>query len=251
MYIRTAMEFRDWLLTESVKTRLAIFDYDKTLANTPERPEGWVGTPVRGKKQKDWWTHPDSLSRPMYGGQLNGPIVREFEAAKSDPNTHTVLITGRNGIRMAPMVRGHLRQAGLYGKRIIAPSYAKAHRRAAEEDTTHPHEQHDTAHEEYYSGDFRTEPDFPKTESGKPSSDTLDHKRYIVGRLMNDGIQRIDFWDDREAHLQPFLQMFEKMFGNWKNLKEVFLHHVQDDKIIQHSMSRDNPQWQIQARSLF
>jgi hypothetical protein len=237
------IQFKQWLLSESRKRKLAIFDFDSTLALTPERPEGWVGSPVRGKKSKDWWTHPDSLSMPHYDGKLNPPIVKAFLAAKSDPETHAAMLTGRMGMRTAPAIRSHLHKHGLYGKRVIGPNHAKSLNRAAMEDPTHDRQHHDDAHEEYYKGDFRKEPDYPKDEKGKPLDDTLNHKLYIVKRLMHQGIEELDFYDDREEHRSHFLENFKSLLGNFPNLRTIRLHAVSPDHIEEHTIDRDNAVW--------
>lgn len=239
------MSFKNWLLTESSKSRLAIFDFDKTLALTPEKPEGWVPTPIPGKKtSNDWFTHPDSMSSPHYDGRFNEPIVREFLAAKSDPDTHAVMLTGRVGMRTAPMIRSHLHRRGLFGHRVIGPAHIKAKNRAETEDPQHPHQHHDDAHEEYYKGDFRQEPDYPKNEKGTPLDDTLNHKLYVVKRLMHDGVQILDFYDDREEHRESFLQGFEELMQIWPSLRVIRMHAILPDHILEHTLVRGNPEWQ-------
>jgi len=247
------INFRDWLLNENnAKTKLAIFDFDKTLAHTPEPPQGWKSPPVGPKNKKyDWWSHPNSLQNPVYDGELNPKIVAEFKKAKSDPNTHAALVTGRVGMRVAPIIRGHLQGQDLYGKRMIGPAHNKAINRQQQDDPLHPHEDHHDSHEEYYKNDYQKEPDYPKNHKGNPSSDTLDHKRYITSRLMHDGIQEIDFWDDRDNHRQHFLEMFEKYFNQWPNLQTVKFYHVDhdNDQLHQYVMNR-NSGWKTSSNIL-
>lgn len=224
------MNFREWLMTESAKIKLAIFDFDSTLARTPEKPNGWVPPTLPGEKQSrgDWWSHPDSLSMPLWDGSFNNNIVAAFKEAQKDPSAHVVLLTGRNGIKTAPIIRQYLRKQGLHGKRVISPSHTKALGRH-----TDAHPLDDAGHEEYYKGDFRTEPDYPQTANGNPSDDTLDHKKYIVNRLMHNGITEINFYDDRDDHLPEFTRFFQELLGRYGNLQHVMIHHVKADGSIQ------------------
>ena len=110
-----------------MKTKLEIYDFDGTIANVPERPgqhddkRGWSG--------KDWWGSPQSLLPESEGGfyesSVNQEVVDAFKAAKADPNTDAIMLTGRRGI-VAPYVRRILRANGLFGRRMIADENAES-----------------------------------------------------------------------------------------------------------------------------
>ena len=224
------MRFKEWLIIEAqdMKTQLAVFDFDGTIANVPEKPKdkiGWSG--------KDWWGNEASLSHPFYGGDVNKEVVDAFKEAKSDPSTHAIMLTGRRGV-IAHGVRKVLRSHGLYGRRIIPDSNRKEHGKfgnlvANQKDVFHPDEMEDDGHEEYYSGDHRTEHDYPKnpdSKKGRPDGSTMSHKIYIVKKLMHNGFQKVDFWDDRQDHIPHFVQLGQKLLDEWPNLKEVWIHQV-------------------------
>lgn len=221
------MNFKHWLLSENMHSKLAIFDFDDTLAQTPKPPENWKGGEYiapdgKPRKSSDWWVHPDSLQGSW---NFNDLIVQEFQKARSDPNTHAVLLTGRVGMRTAHIIRGKLRDAGLFGKRVISPNHSKALKRHQE--WPYGDDRPDDSHEEFFKGDMQKEPDYPKLPSGQPSSDTFDHKTFVIEKkLMNDGIQEIDFWDDRSHHREGFVKLFQKMLQEWPNLQRVTFHVV-------------------------
>lgn len=224
------MNFREWMLQESSVRKLAIFDFDGTLANTPLKPDDWTGRDYiapdgKSRKDNDWWAHPDSL----VDFPFNDLVMKQFQAARSDPNTKAVLLTGRIGMRTAHIIRGKLRQAGLYGKRVISPHYQKAQQRSQE--WPHGDDHPDDSHEEFYSGDMTKEPDYPQTKNGKPESGTLAHKIYVVRKLTTDDIQEIDFWDDRDVHLAPFLNFFRQLLAEKPNLQKVTFYHVANGQI--------------------
>lgn len=227
------MNFREWLLLENTVTKLAIFDFDSTLANTTHKPQGWKGQDytapdgkVRKGKDSDWWSHPESLEDDF---AFNDAIVAEFQKARLDPNTKAVLLTGRMGMRTAHIIRGRLRQAGLYGKRVISPHHTKAQQRATE--WPHGEDHPEDSHEEFYSGDMSKEPDYPKTPKGNPAGDTFSHKSFVVRRLVTEDIEEIDFWDDRDDHLPGFIQLFQELMTQFPNIKRVTVHHVKDGRV--------------------
>jgi hypothetical protein len=224
------MNFREWLLAETTVSKLAIFDFDSTLARTMHKPQGWKGTDytapdgrVRKGKESDWWSHPESLADDF---AFNERIVAEFQKARSDPNTRAVMLTGRSGMRTAHIIRGKLRAQGLHGKRMISPHHSKALKRHQE--WPHGDEHPDDSHEEFYSGDWNKAPDYPKSAKGNPMGDTFSHKSYVVKQLVDENITEIDFWDDREDHLPGFIALFQELLVQMPNLQRVTVHHVKD-----------------------
>jgi hypothetical protein len=229
------MNFKTWLENQSTITKIAVFDFDGTLADTPMQPSDWKPTTYvapDGKERDDtsWWTHPDSLPENF---PFNKRILAEFKKAKMEPQTKAVLLTGRSGMRTAHIIRGRFRQEGLYGKRMIAANYNKAiQRHQSWPNSDHPEDTSPYGHEEYFAGDMRTELDYPKTPKGNSVGDTFSHKIYVVEKkLMSNNIQQIDFWDDRDAHLPKFIEFFTKLLTRWPNLNIINIYRVKGDTV--------------------
>jgi len=220
------LKFRNWLEeTMPAYTHLSVFDFDGTLANVPEKPSGWEG--------RDWWGHQDSLSSPHYEGEVNQEVVEAMKRNNADPHTKVILLTGRRGV-IAHGVRGILRNQGLYGKRMIPDSNKNTLQRfkgavEAGHDEIHPDEH--KGHEEFYSGDHVTEPDYPTTHKGKPDGSTLVHKIYRVNKEMNPSIESLEFWEDRADHIPYFIKLgldLLKQYGAEAGgrLQKVVIHRV-------------------------
>ena len=83
-------------------TRVAVFDFDGTLFGSPEKPVWW---PWQG-----FWGRPESLS-PPYVPENPGaewwasPVVHAARQAMADPQTLTVMMTGR-----PPKLEARIRQ---------------------------------------------------------------------------------------------------------------------------------------------
>ena len=89
---------------------LAIFDFDGTLFRSPERP-AWL-------KEKGWWGQPMSLNPPCVPEKPGSDwwVSATVEAAKkciADPDTYTVLATGRLHNKFHTRLHALLTQAGL------------------------------------------------------------------------------------------------------------------------------------------
>lgn len=220
------MNFKKYYLetTLNMKTRLVVYDFDGTVADVPERPSDWNGS--------DWWGHSDSLSHPHYNGGVHDEVVASFKKDNADPNTDVILLTGRRGV-IAHGVRNVLRNQGLQGKRVIPDTNLKA-KNAYSADVASGkdmnHDKHD--HEEYYSGDHNYEHDYPKTLKGKPDASTVAHKLYIIkNKKMNNNIEVVEFWDDREDHAPEFIKLgldLINQYGveNGGKLRNVIFHRV-------------------------
>lgn len=91
------------ILHEDVKTdlitRIAVFDFDGTLAQSP--------TPENGQKKyqdvtgqswphKGWWGRPESLDTEIFDIPMISHVISDYEKEKQIPNTLLVLLTGRN-----------------------------------------------------------------------------------------------------------------------------------------------------------
>lgn len=73
----------------SSNNRLCIFDFDNTLFNSPEKPEGWT---------RGWWGRPESLLPPHVPVDP-GPefwIPDTVNAAKAASSSHSIMMTGRH-----------------------------------------------------------------------------------------------------------------------------------------------------------
>ena len=230
------MNFQTWLESRASASKLAVFDFDGTLANTPLKPQGWKATDYIApdnkirKGETSWWVHPDSLADYSFNQQ----IMEEFKRARQDPQSKAVMLTGRPGMRTAHLVRGRFRQEGLFGRRQISANYQKAlERHKTWPNGPHPEEESNpNIHDEYFAGDMRTEDDFPKTSKGRPKGDTLTHKKYVIEqKLMTDDIEEMDFWDDRESHHEEFVSMFQELLVSWPNLRIVRYHYISNNQI--------------------
>ena len=79
-------------------TKLAVFDFDGTLAYSPE-PE--IGKPqykeVTGQDwpHKGWWSKPESLDTNIFDIPVNPSVVSDYKKEKSNPDTLVIMMTGR------------------------------------------------------------------------------------------------------------------------------------------------------------
>lgn len=219
------MKFSDWMESRTMVSRLAVFDFDKTLANTAEPPPNWP-------RDKDWWDHEESLEPPYFQG-FNPEVLVAFRQAKADPNTNAVLLTGRRGT-ISLKIRQHLQTAHLYGKRQFPLSHP-----GGAFFQGHDHEERPDAHSEFYKGDFNRESDFPKNHKGQADQSVLAHKRYIIERLMNNNYVRVDLWEDKEENIKEFQFMTSQLFAKWPNLETIIIHWVGPNQIHTMHYSRE------------
>jgi len=191
-------------------------EYNEAEALVRELLGGWDGS--------DWWGSEASLNDIHYPGKpVNDKVIEAFRQDRVDPQTHVAVITGRRGV-VSQHVRNVLRHHNLYGRRVIPDSNELALQKHQD---IHADEKHPHSHEEYYSGDLSTEPDYPKGNSGKPTSDTWSFKEFaVVKRLMNHNIEIIEIWDDRDDHIGHWQSMGVDLFRKWPNLKEFTIHRV-------------------------
>lgn len=209
------MNFTEWM--NQKQTRLAIFDFDNTLAFTTEKPAGWPD-------KKDWYVDPISLQGQNFKG-FNPTVLAEFKKAKRDPATHAVILTGRRS-QISPIVRNHLRSGGLYGKRMFPERHPGNAFHLG-----HPKERHPTAHSEFYRGDHDREPDYPKTPKGGIDSTTPSYKRYIVERLVTPDITEIDLWDDHIGNIDEFKKMVPELIKKYPEIRRIDVHWVTPQEI--------------------
>jgi 8-oxo-dGTP diphosphatase len=109
-------------LMERGKKRVSIFDFDGTLFKSPQRPSWW--------KDAKWWHSPASLNPPCVperpdASWWNKPLVGIAKKRISDPDTHTVLLTGRWSSIFTPRVRKLLGQVGLNFDEVLLSTHSK------------------------------------------------------------------------------------------------------------------------------
>ena len=90
-------------------TQLHIYDFDKTLFASPEKPDWWT---------QGWWGRPESLGPPCVPDRptadwWNSSVVSSAKRSNSDPDVVSILVTGRLVKKFHLRVRDLLRQAGL------------------------------------------------------------------------------------------------------------------------------------------
>ncbi len=79
------------------KTKLSIFDFDKTLVMTPEPEEGMKKWKDKtGKQWKGrWWENPNSLNTDVFDMPTNPSVISAYKKEKSNSNNLVVMMTGR------------------------------------------------------------------------------------------------------------------------------------------------------------
>ena len=205
-----------------LKTRLAIFDFDGTLANTPVKPLS--AGDYRSWNGKDWWGSHASLISPdeggFYDGSFNQNVVDAFRDARNSPETDAIVLTGRRGV-IAHMVRKHLRLQGFTGHRMIDPQIVKAAAHFVENcrsgrDILHTDDE--CGHEEYFCGDCVV---------NNKIQGTFGHKKEVLERkvIQNGGYDLVEVWDDRVDHLD-LLKMAGKELMSQGLVKEYIIHRV-------------------------
>lgn len=197
--------------------KLAVFDFDGTLAETLNKPQTQQEADKIGWNGKNWWGSKCSLSKIRF----HTNVTKAFQRDKEDPNTHVALLTGRQG-PIAWKIRELLAENQLFGQRIIPKSNRKAIKHRQDKDVDNP------THDEYFTGDMITEDDYPRGgKRNKPINNTLTHKFFVIEkRLMNKTIDKVELWDDRKSHFDAFLQLAIKLLNDWDNLQEVIFHQV-------------------------
>jgi len=81
-------------------TKLSIFDFDKTLVNTPEPEFGASEWEQKtGQKWKgSWWENPNSLDTKIFDMSVNPSVISAYKVERSNPNTLVVMMTGRKKV---------------------------------------------------------------------------------------------------------------------------------------------------------
>lgn len=90
------------ILKESIDkdtiTRIAVFDFDGTLVDTPLQE---TGKPIYEKKtgkdwpHQGWWSKPESLDMDVFDMNVIESVIEDYKKEKEKPNTLLVMMTGR------------------------------------------------------------------------------------------------------------------------------------------------------------
>lgn len=79
-------------------TKISIFDFDGTLANTPNEKEGikkWEEVTGQKYPHIGWYSKRESLDTNIFDIKLNQSIIMDYVVEHNDPNTLTIMLTGR------------------------------------------------------------------------------------------------------------------------------------------------------------
>ena len=196
--------------------RIVIIDFDDTLVYTPTPEEGipeyekttgkpWV---IKDKetaiqhgfdpkfRRTGWWGRPETLKFDRTPDKLNQNVANALKSFHDDPQTHTVIMTGRHAA-IGNSVKDILSHYGVH------------------------------ADEYYFKGqkDLTAHPEYPK------SNDTFDYKAFvIIKRLMSQEIETVEIFEDRADHVNKFLELGRNLKETWPNLKTVLVHDVRSKK---------------------
>lgn len=197
-----------------IKMILQIFDFDGTLMSTNDKPLTNEAARDVGWNGRDWWGSACSLDDVKF----HTNVRNAFEMARNDPDTLTVLATGRRGI-IAWRIREILRQAGMPGRRMIPASNKQAINHFNDKQ---PNEEN-SRHLEYFCGDFVTEEDYPRGKKGNPVDNTWTHKQYVVQGLIKHNITEMHMWDDRKDHFPLWIGLSRQLI---KQIPIIIVHQV-------------------------
>lgn len=79
-------------------TKLAVFDFDGTLVNTPLPETGKVHFQKKTGKEwphKGWWGREESLDHTIFDMPSNPSVISDYEKVKVESDTCVVMLTGR------------------------------------------------------------------------------------------------------------------------------------------------------------
>jgi hypothetical protein len=96
-------------------TKLAVFDFDGTLVDTPLPEDG--KKEYKKKTGKDWphagwWGQPMSLDMNVFDMPTISSVISDYKKEIQDPNTMVVMVTGRM-VKLTDLVKDILNRHGL------------------------------------------------------------------------------------------------------------------------------------------
>lgn len=79
-------------------TRIAVFDFDGTLIDTPTHERGHKEYKAKTGNEwphKGWWGRPDSLDMDIFDMKPIPSVIAAYRKEKATPNTLVIMLTGR------------------------------------------------------------------------------------------------------------------------------------------------------------
>ena len=78
--------------------RLAVFDFDGTLIDSPEKEEGkkiWAQKTGQPHQYKGWWGRKESLDTSVFDIKTFPSVVAQLDKEKNTPDTDVIILTSR------------------------------------------------------------------------------------------------------------------------------------------------------------
>lgn len=78
--------------------RLAVFDFDGTLINSPEKEEGkaiWLEKTGQKYPHIGWWGRKESLNTDIFNIEPFPSVLNQFNQEKNTPDTNVIILTSR------------------------------------------------------------------------------------------------------------------------------------------------------------
>jgi len=211
------INFKEFMETVGADyTRLVIVDFDDTLVYTPTPEKGMpeyektTGKPWKIPDKETavqhgfdpkfrrigWYGREETLKFDRTSEKLNQDVANTLKLLQSNPQTHTVIMTGRHAA-LGNTVKDIVSHYGVHADEY----YFKAQK------------------------DLTNHPEYPK------SNDTFDYKAFvIIKKLMKESVEILEIFEDRAEHVNQFLQLGKNLKEIWKNLKTVIVHDVRSKK---------------------
>jgi Swiss Army Knife RNA repair-like protein len=192
------VENRRLVLESRDAKHLHVFDMDGTLARTPEptdqnkdlyRYHSRSSTNPRGTKPGDWWGDHKTLRHPFETRPIEHTL-KNYHAAKQDPNSRVVVMTGRVAKPdMQDAVSHTLHKLGVKGHTHGEDLFLK-----------------------------------PPRDKKKKNVKTAEWKGHMLRQWHKEHphLKHVTMWDDREEHLDHFRDVLHDL-----GVKHT-LHHVKD-----------------------
>jgi hypothetical protein len=101
--------------------RLAVYDFDGTLIDSPEPQEGkkqWEEKMGQHYPHKGWWGRAESLDTNIFDIKPFPNMLAKFQEDMADPNTTTIILTSRME-KLRPQLENILRLNGIRVDELI------------------------------------------------------------------------------------------------------------------------------------